>query len=581
MLRKLLGSGLALLFSTAAMAQQVAIQNSVTPKKISDDRRWSQAASHLQHVIIIMQENRSFDSYFGTFPGANGIPQGTCIPVDPGKPFKGCVVPFHDPHDVNAGGPHSSEAAQADLDNGITLARMDGFVLSQGGKQKHCHGNDNPNCSGAEEGVKRHDVAGFHDAGEIPNYWAYATNFVLQDNLFESSRSWSLPAHLYLTSEWVAKCTNPKIASTCVTASTLPRTVDKATEYPWSNLFQLLDAHGVSWKYYLGEGQEPDCEDDEMTCDPQTQQSHVPSIWNPAPYFSSVKAGGQGYLAEHNPPIAQLLADLSSGTLPQISWVVPSQEVSEHPPAGVTAGMEYVTSLVNAVMQSPYWQNTAIFVSWDDWGGFYDHVAPPNVDRNNSKTPIQGFGLRVPGLLISAYARHGFVDHAAYSFDSYATFFENLFLAGARLDPASLRNPDARPDIRDALTSVTFLNGQTVPLGDLLDEFDFEQAPQPPLVLSTHIPTGIQVACRKKPGELGEQCQIPTVTISWQPVGNQQPGLFTYHVTRDGVDLPQCVSTASTCTDTPGSGAHLYRAYSVDTNGVASPASAAAEADES
>ena len=236
-----------------------------------------------------------------------------------------------------------------------------------------------PQCFGYNHGVARHNVVGYHTADEIPNYWAYAQHFVLQDRMFAGVRSWSLPAHLDLTSEWVALCANDNDAATC---QTVPTTGGKApgpsTQYPWVNLFQLLDTHGISWKYYLAQGAEPDCEDDEMTCDPPIQTPGVPSIWNPAPYFKWVKAQGAAYLAQHNPPVDQFVVDAENGSLPQVSWVVPNWELSEHSPAGVTAGMEYVTSLVNAVMTSPQWSSSAIYITWDDWGGFYDHVMPPS-----------------------------------------------------------------------------------------------------------------------------------------------------------------------------------------------------------
>jgi phospholipase C len=531
----------------------------------------------IRHVVVIMQENRSFDQYFGTFPGADGIPANTCVPFDPNslRPRIDCIKPFHDPHDVNAGGPHKAPNAQFDLDDGISSDRMDGFVYEQ------AHGKT---CADAQEGcpafrdaVVRHDTVGYHTEEEIPNYWAYARHFVLQDRLFEGVRSWSWPSHLDLTSEWVASCSNASKASSCV--STLsPENPGRTLTLPWVNLFQLLDTRGVSWKYYLGDGMEPDCEDGEMSCDPQVQTHGVPSIWNPPPYFDWVKAKGPKYLAEHNPKVERFLADVKNGTLPRVSWIVPADTYSEHPAAGVTRGMEYVTSMVNAVMQSPYWKDTAIFIAWDDWGGFYDHVVPPNVDGNNTQQPIQGYGLRVPGILISAYAKAGTIDHHLLSFDAYATFIEDLFLDGARLNPVALGNPDHRPDIRDALTQVRFPNGTTEPIGRLMDEFDFKQKPLPPLVLSTHIPTGITIDCSP---DKRQHCTQPTVTISWSPVTDAEVrGPFTYHIQRDGTDLPQCVGTAPQCTDQPGSGAHLYRAYSVDQYGVSSPLSAAAEADE-
>ncbi len=472
-------------------------------------------------------------------------------------------------------GPHTPNAAVADIDDGITTDKQDGYVQQQTVGLNNCLKNKkSSSCSDNLDGTLRHDAVGYHNSRDIPNYWAYAQNFVLQDRLFAGVRSWSVPVHLDLLSEWVATCSDSSNAWTCKTAPTVPKP-GKATQYPWVNLFQLLDLNGVSWKYYLANGLEPDCEDDEMTCEPQVQTTNVPGMWNEVPYFQYVKQQGAQYLHQHDVPMEQFLADVQNGQLPQVAWIVPNATFSEHPPSGITAGMEYVTSLVNAVMQSPYWQSTAIFIAWDDWGGFYDHVTPPNVDTNKYKaTPIQGFGIRVPGLMLSAWARRGYIDHALYSFNSYATFFENLFMGGARLDPTALGNPDHRPDIRDALTSVTFLDGHSEPIGDLMSEFDFTQTPLPPVVLSTHIPTGITATCSES---AQGQCQSTTVTIGWDAVsGAEVAGPFVYHILRDGADLAQCTGSATSCTDLPGSGTHVYTAYSVDPAGAASPTSAGA-----
>jgi phospholipase C len=534
--------------------------------------RAADAATPLRHVIIIMQENRSFDSYFGTYPGADGIPPHVCVPLDPAQPTLGCVKPFHDPLDINTGGPHGEAAAQFDLDDGVTAAKLDGFVYSQGhAPLAVC---DEPAaaraCATAQTGKYLHDVMGHHTAEEIPNYWAYARHFVLQDQLYAGVRAWSAPSHLDLTSEWVATCANNTDASTCSTTTR----IGILHEMPWANLFQLLDTHGVTWKYYLATGDEPDCEDDAMTCDPRVQTNGVPSFWNPAPMYKWIMGQGPAYLAQHNPSVDQFLIDARNDTLPQIAWVVPANAYSEHPPSRVTTGMEYVTSLVNAVMASPAWGSSAIFITWDEWGGFYDHVAPPNVDMNATAYPVQGFGLRVPGLMISPYARAGAIDHHVLSFDSYATFFEDLFLGGARLDPAALGTPDHRPDIRDALTSVTFLDGRKRQIGRLTDEFDFTQTPLPTLPLSTRIPTELVASC--SPHDL-VRCKTPSVALSWVGVPGAAPGAFTYHVTRDGADVAGCVTTSTACSDTPGSGLHLYRGFSVDAAGIASPASAAVE----
>ncbi len=539
----------------------------------------------IKHVIIIMQENRSFDSYFGTYPGANGIPNNVCLPLVQGNPQKGCVAPFHDQHDINAGGRHTAADAQADADDGITTQYMDGFVYQQVtgfcGADRYSK-RPPENCKAAEAGVLRHDVMGYHTAAELPNYWAYAKNFVLQDAMFEGTRAWSLAAHLDMVSEWSANCKGkPAVLSTCVTNPTGKPIVNGTVPYPWVNLFQLCDLYGVSWKYYLSSGTEPDCEDDEMDCDPQVQTSGVLNLWNPVPGFTYVANNGKAYLAAHNPPIDQFLIDIKNGTLPAVSWIVPSKNVSEHPSAGITAGQNYVTSLVNAVAQSSYWQNTAIFISWDDWGGFYDHVIPPIVDMNSTATPVQGFGFRVPGLMISAYAKPGYIDHAVLSPDSYAVLIEDLFMGSARLDPKALGQPDNRPDIRDELTSVTFPDGTVKPIGNLIDEFDFTQQPLPPLVLSSEVPTGLAAACGSTDKALPQNCTTNTVKLSWTSlIGGNLVGPFTYQVLRDGFAVGTCQKTSTACVDSDvSSGVHYYTIYSVDPKGQQSPNSAGVEAD--
>jgi phospholipase C len=419
----------------------------------------------IKHVIVIMQENRSFDSYFGTYPGADGIPMQNgrptvCVP-DPTA--EGCLRPFHDTNDVNTGGPHGHEPALADIDKGA----MDGFIAQAENGHKNCAELD-PACLSE----KPTDVMSYHDGSEIPNYWAYAANFVLQDRMFEPTSSWSLPAHLFMVSEWSALCQRSGDASSCKANIDEPahlpfggnqKAGSPRPDYAWTDLTYLLYKHNVSWRYYLSEGTQPDCEDDAEVCVPEAQKVTTPQIWNPLPYFDTVHADGQ---LGNIQTVDRFYDAARKGALPSVAWVIPNGRESEHPPARVSVGQSYVTGLINAVMSGPEWDSTAIFLAWDDWGGFYDHVVPPMVDK-------AGYGLRVPALVISPYARQGYIDHQTLSFDAYVKFIEDDFLGGQRLDPATDGRPDPRPDVRE-----------TAPiLGDLVNDFDFSQAPRPPLLL--------------------------------------------------------------------------------------------------
>jgi phospholipase C len=402
---------------------------------------------------VIMQENRSFDHYFGTYPGVNGLllPDGGLTQVCLPEVDAGCVNVFHDRNDVNGGGPHALAAFRADVNDG----GMDGFVLSAQRGAIGCVDPNNPACTNGS-GI---DPAGYHDGSDLPNYWAYASHFVLQDNLYEPNHSWSNPEHLFLVSEWAATCTDAGDPMSCTNA------VDTGSikDHAWTDLTYLLHRAGVSWKYYLGTGEVPDCESGEMDCPPVLQDAGVPSIWNPLPAFTTVKQDNElGNVVD----VDTFYLDVKNGTLPAVSWIVPTNKVSEHPAARVTVGQAYVTGLINAVMQSPYWSNTVIFVSWDDWGGFYDHVQPPVLDAN-------GYGLRVPGLVISPWAKSGTIDHQVLSHDAYAKFIEDVFLGSQRLDPANDGRPDPRPSVRETLLGAN----------DLMNDLDFNQTPLPPLVL--------------------------------------------------------------------------------------------------
>jgi phospholipase C len=421
-------------------------------------------------VLIIMQENRSFDDYFGVFPGADGIPRNAqgqitvCVP----DPRGGCVRPFHDRRLTNGEGPHNIAASIKDIDHG----RMDGFLRSVEERYKGC----NPSkfnglvCGGYGPG-EPYSVLGYQTGAEIPNYWAYAHNFVLYDRMFEPTNSWSRPSHLYMVSEWSAGQCRRGHPLSCRNNNTIglhrgPSGRPQNPDFAWTDLTYLLHRYHVSWRYYVAPGTQPDCDTGLVVCRPRLQSPATPSIWDPLPAFDTVRYDHEVHNVES---VTRLYSDARRGTLPSVAWVVPNHQTSEHGPFSIGVGQAYVTNIINEVMRGPNWPTTAIFLAWDDFGGRYDHVRPPRVDGN-------GYGLRVPALLISPYARHGFIDHQTLSFDAFNKFIEDEFLGGQRLDPKTDGRPDRRPNVRE---------NQTI-LGNLARDFDFSQPPRPPLLLSPH-----------------------------------------------------------------------------------------------
>jgi phospholipase C len=388
----------------------------------------------IKHVIVIMEENRSFDNMFGTYPGADGIPPGVCLP----DPRRGqCVKPFVDHLDKNMNEPHGAGGSSGDIDGG----KMDGFV------NEAVHQQCRPKVPCHE------DVMGYHTASDIPNYWDYAQNFVLNDHMFESVASWSGPAHLYEISAWSAICSVPRDPMSCKSILyPAEQTATHKTPYAWTDITYLLHKENVSWGFYLDHGA--------MS---KSNPGGVWNFWNELPGFVDVRTDKQlGNIR----PLRTFTAEAKAGTLPAVSWVQPDPRDSNHAPALISTGQAFVTRVINNVMRSPDWDSSAIFLAWDDWGGFYDNVVPPKADA-------MGYGIRVPALVISPYAKAGYVDHQTLSFDAYLKFIEDDFLSGSRLNPVTDGRPDSRPDVRE----------DSPLLGDLVSDFDFNQQPRAPLIL--------------------------------------------------------------------------------------------------
>ncbi len=445
--RILIGAGVALVLAVAlTLSLGLPGKHRPGPPSLATLSSSPQGIHKIQHVIVIVQENRSFDSYFGTFPGADGIPKGVCVPDSLNG---GCVKPYVDHADSNNGGPHQDPNSTADIDHG----KMDGFVNEA---ELHCHGV--APCPT--------DVMGYHVKSDIPNYWTYARDFALDDHMYVSDHSWSLPTHMYIVSAWAADCSSPANPMSCKsTDEPRNRTAASPRPFAWTDLTWLMHRYGVSWGYYLDHGaQQPG------------SKVGVPKIWNTLPGFTDVK---QDHQENNIQALSSYYARAKAGTLPQVSWIVPQPSDSEHPPALISAGQAYVTRVINAAMASPDWDSTAIFLTWDDWGGFYDNVVPPQVDS-------EGYGMRTPGIVISPYARQGFIDHQTLSTDAYLKFIENDFMDQARLNPANDGRPDSRPDVRESIAR------------NIGADFNFSQKPRPPVLLNPCPPTTLIPA--PKPG---------------------------------------------------------------------------------
>jgi len=369
----------------------------------------------IQHIIVLYQENRTFDNYFGTYPGANGVPLNTALPTSIGS--KVTVSPFHittlSTHDLD----HSSRAAREAYDNG----KMDAFVYAE----------------------RSNLTMGYYDQRDLPYYWDYASRFVLMDNFFSSEMGPSLPNHLYLIAGQAGGLTENTQTGACESREicqggsnetvTNPYGISSNFTFNFTTVMDQLDASGISWKYYNGD--KNDYKD--------------AGYWNPLPAFASFK--NNPARLNNLAPNDQFLVDLAKGNLAQVTWVIPTEDESDHPTADVGVGQTYLVSTINAIMQSPFWSSTAIFVTWDDYGGWYDHVAPPQVDS-------YGLGFRVPCLVISPYAKPGFIDHTQSEFTSILKFIQTVH----DLPPITQR---------DAMAN------------SMLEAFDFSQAPNPPLVL--------------------------------------------------------------------------------------------------
>jgi phospholipase C len=275
---------------------------------------------------------------------------------------------------------------------------------------------------------------------DIPNYFAYATNFALADRMFSSLSGPSFPNHLYTVAAQSGRAIdNPSGTWGCDGGpGSLVPVMDEQGQvtyvfpcFEFPTLADRLEAAGISWKHY-GPGQD--------------QVGYIWSAFNAIGHVRFSALWNERVVSD-----TQFISDALNGNLPAVSWLVTDLDLSEHPPAGTCIGENWSVDQINAVMQGPLWNSTAIFLTWDDFGGFYDHVPPPVLDN-------LGLGPRVPLLIISPYAKRGYISHQVYEFSSFLKFVEQRF----------------------ALTPLT---QRDLVANDMLDSFDFSQEPLPPLIL--------------------------------------------------------------------------------------------------
>ena len=371
------------------------------------------ATTSIQHFLFLMQGDRSFDNYFGTYPGADGLPATACQQYVVARPSGGCVKPFS----LHGSSPQPLGAGTTEIARQYDGGKMDGFVSALQG-----------------EGRDGTAVMGHYDQRDLPTYWAIAQQYVLFDQFFSSTRAGQRANRSY----WVAAGLPPGVGAK------VPATGygDQAT------IFDRLQAAGVSWKVYVEDYNPTQTFRTASAADPATQTARVPLL-NYARFVDNPA------LNSHIVNIDQYYRDLHDGTLPAVAYIASSGS-SERSARSLDAGQKLVSDLVQQLALSPYWGSSALLWSYDGSGGWYDHVSPPQVDGN-------GYGLRVPALLVSAYARKGQVNHTVLDYTSALAFVEKNW----GLAPLTTRDASANT---------------------LLSAFDFGSGPRPARLLPGNRP---------------------------------------------------------------------------------------------
>lgn len=423
-------------FAACSGASSNATIGPLPPSRVS-----SGASSPIKHVIVVIQENRSFDDFFATFPGANGTTVGlaqpmpspiaeacaaagqpvitkpTSVPLTEvdikGNGFYGNYNHFHDlAHNYKSGYLLECDSS-AGQPNGSNPCKMDGFDLSLDGPD----GSGQPTCTYTYQYVNPVDIA---------PYWSIAQQYVLADNAFQTQGSESFTAHQELIAGGTAIDGQDSI-------------IDDPSYFPWgcdgnpssevtnlltiygqykgfkgpfpclsySTIRDLLDANSISWKFYA-----------EKVFGWQSKKRGTAGIWSAFDAVQAVRYDTSEWGKKVVWPDTKIFTDIKAGTLPAVAWITPDAVNSDHPQEKSDTGPSWVAHIVNAIGKSKYWKSSAIVVLWDDWGGYYDHVTPPFYDMQG------GLGFRFPMLIVSPYVQPH-VEHTQYETTSVLRFIED------------------------------------------------------------------------------------------------------------------------------------------------------------
>jgi phospholipase C len=464
--------------------------------------RLALARQKVKHIFVIMQENRSFDNYFGTFPNPPGINQ---VIVNPDGTFFPGIDGVSNTPTVNRNAPAACGGANYNPPSTTLSATTTGFDLphempyaktsyacpTPAAPSKTCSAfgplyvrdflkatydyrvansqlpENVPACSTPAFTETVGHFSGSTTTSPLWNYWTIGKNFLLQDEMFAPVPSYSKMTHIFMASGWSANCT----AAPCSPSQENYQEV--GTPYGWKDIASALQGGGVSWGYYKGENFNYNCGtcgSSPTSCFDSNLHDGMITFWNALKDFPAVKnIKGQNWTGDS---LQTLLTNMPMVTatnhapVPQVSWIVPGLAVSEHPnKVDLKRGEAYVTMILKQIMANQaLWNSSIVFLAWDDWGGYYDHVRPPTDSSGNLM-----YGTRVPAITISPWLGLGKFDHQILSFDAYLKFIEDMLLNGQRL------TGDGRP---------TPVREDQPVLGDLLTEFDFNRTPMaaPPAV---------------------------------------------------------------------------------------------------